>query len=328
MKRVYLLILCAFIASSIYAQKNASLNWLGYIRTTYDYSIVEDEDNSNEFDLLLATLGFMADINEYSQVFVFTYANYPANSGSSSRDYFGILDAEIRFKPMKNLKLTMGQFVTPFASENLQSSSKIDFTNRGFVVANSPAYRDIGAHLNYKNDILSITGGVTNGSGMNTFDRNNHKNIVARADVRPFAGMRIAGGASIGKDNAPVDSMANNQKFYCGNISYTIGNLYTTVEGSVKDYLDETTNALYAYARYDIPIEMKLLHWVTPGFRYDFIDHLDSDNRTDRYTFGLSLNFDESKWLSMFRINYELVTSEGESDPADNLIVEFQMRFD
>ena len=331
-------LIVSIAASSLLAQKNASLTWFGYLRSGYEYTIDDGEDNTGQFDVLLATLGFVADINDYSQVFVFTYFDASALTGieedslgslmTSCTNVASILDAQLWFKPIDHLQLTVGQFVTPFGTENLQSSSKIDFISRGYVVQNSPAYRDIGAYLTYSRDVFNLYGGVVNGSGMNVADANNHKNIVARAEVRPVEGLFVSGATSICKDNNPIEEDALNQNFYSANLSYKLKGLYVTTETSIQDYDGDMTNALYAYARYDIPVDTKLLHYITPGFRYDFIDPPGDGNKKDRMTFGLTFGFDEKKWLSHFRVNYEMVTGEGDVDQPDNLIAEFQMRFD
>lgn len=332
------IIIVAIVASSLLAQKNATINWFGYVRSGYKYSIVDEGDNSGQFDVMLATLGFLADINDYSQVFVFTYFDASALTGvegdtsgslmTSCSNVAAILDAQMWFKPIDHLQLTVGQFVTPFATENLQSSSKIDFINRGYVAQNSPAYRDIGAYLKYSRNKFTLYGGAVNGSGMNIGDANNHKNIVARAEVKPIDGLFISGATSIGKDNNPVEDEALNRNFYSANLSYKLKGLYVTAETAIQDYDGDMTNALYAYACYDIPVDTKLLHYVTPGFRYDYLDPPADGDKTDRMTFGLTFGFDETKWLSHFRVNYEMVTGEGDIDSPDNLIAEFQMRFD
>ncbi len=334
-KAVIIILLTIFLMQSSFAQKNSEINWLGYIRSTYNYTIVDEGDNTNQFKLMLATLGLSANINEYSSVFMFVYFNYPGMTGIDDStltpefsNVAGILDAQAHFTPIRNFRLTFGQFVTPFATENLQSASKIDFVSRGYVVANSPAYRDIGAYARYKAKRFALYTGVTNGSGMNVADDNNHKNVIVRGEVEPFKMLKLAAAASVGKDNNPVDSLAEGRNYYSANLSFNKGGLYITAEGSVRDYLEEQTNALYAYARYDYFVDGKLLHYITPGFRYDFLDPPGENDKTDRITFGLTLGFDKIKWLSHFRLNYELITGEGDIDPPDNIIAEFQMRFD
>ncbi|MCK5832585.1 outer membrane beta-barrel protein [bacterium] len=331
MKRNIILILLAVLCLTSLAQKNSTLYWFGYVKSEYEHSFAEEKDNSGEFDVLLSGLGLVADINDFSQAYIFVYGNYPGVNGVDStsvvvRDYIGVLDVEARFKPIENLQLTLGQFVTPFAQEHYKSSSKIDFIKRGYVVANSPSYRDIGVYIKYKIPIVTAYASLTNGSGMNTFDGNKYKNFSVWAEVKPIEGLKVMGGTSIGKDNAS-DSLAEDQRFYSAGLSFSYGHLGLTSEMSIKDYRDQTSDALYAYGYYDIPISSDILHWITPGFRYDYLDPpLDLD-KTDRYTFGLAFHFDESKWLSMLRINYEMIDGES-TNPPDNLIVELQMRFD
>ena len=336
-KLMVIVIIVALVAGGLFAQKNADLNWFGYIRSAYSYSIVDEGDNTNEFKVLLTTLGLMANINDYSQVFMFAYFDASALTGASeasgglmtnSSKFASILDAEIRFKPVKGLQLTMGQFVTPFATEHLQSASKIDFVNRGYVVQNSPAYRDVGAYLKYTHDIFKLYGGLVNGSGMNQRDANNHKNIIARAEVKPFDGLFISGATSIGKDNNPIDDDALDRNFYAANVSYKIKGFFATAEASIQDYDGDNITAMFAHVFYDFPVDCKVVQTVTPAFRYDFIDPPADNDKIDRMTFGLTLNFDKIKWLSHFRVNYEIINSESSFDPPDNLIAEFQMRFD
>lgn len=330
-------VLALMLADGLFAQKNSELNWFGYLRSAYKYSIVEEGDNSNSFEMMLSTFGLVANINEYSQVFMFAYFDASALTSASegtgglmtnSSKFAGILDAEMRFKPIKNFQLTMGQFVTPFATEHLLSASKIDFVNRGYVVQNSPAYRDVGAYLKYSHSIFTLYGGIVNGSGMNQRDSNNHKNLVARGEIRPIDGLFISGAASIGKDNNPIGDDALDRNFYTGNISYKVKSFFATAEASIQDYNGDNTTAMFAHAFYDIPLECKVVRLLTPAFRYDFIDPPGDDDKTDRMTFGLTLNFDKIKWLSHFRVNYEMIVSEGAIDPPDNIIAEFQMRFD
>lgn len=320
------------LTSLLFAQKSSTVNWFGYVRTDYALTINENDDDYNRFNLLFAILGCKADINEYSSLFFLAYFDYPSaydfdSMEVKSREVAGILDAQIWFMPIENLKLVAGQFVTPFATENLQSAAKTDFINRGYIVANSPSYRDVGAYLDYNTKLFRLYAGAVNGSGMNVIDNNNYKNILLRSEAFPITGLKLACATSIGKDDQENDE-AESENYYSANISYKTKGLYITTEGSYKDYMDTETTTLYAYTQYDIPIGKKLLHNVIPAFRYDFLDPPGDNDRQDRYTFGLGLSFDKNKWLSLFRINYEFVTSESDTDPPDNLIVELQMRFE
>jgi len=333
-KVLIVVMLLLLFATNLFAQKRSKLNWFGYVKSGFEYKIAKekDQDNKNQFKLILATLGCKADINEYSSLFFFTYFNYK-NHGEPY--IAGLLDAQIWFTPVKNLKLVIGQFVTPYATENLQSSSKIDFINRSYVAPNSPAYRDIGAYADYRTNFLRFYLGTVNGSGMNCPDNNNHKNIILRGEISPISGLKAALATSIGKDNQSND-LVKDQDFYSANLSYRFRNIYITAEGSNQRYLDDISKAFYIYATYDFPIESKLLRYIIPAFRYDFFNNPYDAEDLDRYTFGLTFGFDKNKWLSHFRLNYEIINTRQNRELIigevikypDVFTAEFQMRFE
>ena len=117
------------------------------------------------------------------------------------------------------------------------------------------------------------------------------------------------------------------QNFFCGSLSYKLGNLYVIGEGTFEQQPDINTNAFYAYALYDIQIGAKFLHYITPAVRYESIDG-DAITKIDKITFGTTFGFDKEKWLSHLRLNYEYIKGEGDNDPPDEFIVEYQMRFE
>lgn len=333
-KVLIVVMLLLLFGANLFAQKRSELNWFGYVRSGFEYKIAkeEDQDNLNQFKLILATLGCKADINEYSSLFFFTYFNYKEHGAPYVA---GLLDAQIWFTPVKNLKLVIGQFVTPYATENLQSSSKIDFINRSYVAFNSPPYRDIGAYVSYTSEYSKFYAGAINGAGMNCPDNNKYKNLILREELFTTKGFKFAFAIAIGKDNDPIEN-ADDMKFYSPSLSYTWRNLYITAEGSYQKYLDDNSKAFYVYATYDFPIETELLHYVTPAFRYDFFNNPYDAEDLDRYTFGLTFGFDKNKWLSHFRLNYEIINTRQNREIIigevikypDVFTAEFQMRFD
>jgi len=334
-KTILIVIITSMIISSIImAQSKPTLHWFGYVRSNYKYTINEDSADNNQFDVLVTLLGLKAQINKYSSVFIDFYFNYNSVNSleglvPSYTDMCGVLDASVSLEPIDGLSLTMGQFVTPYSSENLKSASKIDFINRGYTVRISPAYRDIGAYAKYRSNLFSLYAGVVNGSGMNTGDNNNDKNLVARAEVRPIDGLGISAATSVGKDNHSASDDIENQNYYTGGISYKISDVEFAAEYSLQDYMDNSNVAMYAYGLYDFKLDNKFIKHIIPAVRYDFHDPDGDDNKEDRITAGLGISFHENKWLSLLRINYEIVTSESDQlEPADNLIIELQMRFE
>ncbi len=85
------------------------------------------------------------------------------------------------------LRLRAGQFKVPFSYEELFSDNNIDFVERS-VADNLVPSRDLGAmlHGSLFGGIVSYAGGIFNGSGQNTAETNDSKDLAARLVVAPF----------------------------------------------------------------------------------------------------------------------------------------------
>ena len=88
-------------------------------------------------------------------------------------------------------QLKIGQFKPPYTWENLQSHKYIDFADRSIAVNNmrGPS-RDIGMMLHGKllDNRLAYQLAVLNGSGENTGDDNDAKDVAGRLTLDPFKG--------------------------------------------------------------------------------------------------------------------------------------------
>lgn len=87
-----------------------------------------------------------------------------------------LYDAFISYKYSDLLKLDLGQFKAPFSTEELTSSSVIDFANRSQVVSKIAPGRQIGLQLsgNLREAHIFYTAGIFNGNGINTTNDNQH----------------------------------------------------------------------------------------------------------------------------------------------------------
>lgn len=107
-----------------------------------------------------------------------------------------LLDAKIMFRNAKGMILSAGQQIIPFGLESRTSTSRLDTVNRSRVVEALAARgkdviknqngRDVGVLVTWlmkskaNSYRLKITGGVFNGSGINTGDLDQHKDLCAR----------------------------------------------------------------------------------------------------------------------------------------------------
>ncbi|HZY30323.1 MAG TPA: porin [Candidatus Methylomirabilis sp.] len=118
----------------------------------------------------------------------------------------------------KEVRLRGGQFKVPFSFEELTSSRFIDFVERS-VVNNLVPARDVGAmvHGSLFGGMVEYGAGIFNGTGQNTFETNDSKDVAGRLLVRPFQllgvpalqKLHVAGHFTHGdQDVTPVQSLA------------------------------------------------------------------------------------------------------------------------
>ena len=98
---------------------------------------------------------------------------------------------ELRYWP--ELRLRAGQFKVPFSYEVLFFYNNIDFVERS-VADNLAPSRDLGAmlHGSLFGGVVSYAWGIFNGTGRNTADTNNSKDLAARLVVYPFKQTDVA----------------------------------------------------------------------------------------------------------------------------------------
>ena len=121
-----------------------------------------------------------------------------------------ILDMWMRYQPVKEFGIQLGQFKNPITFEASISPSKYDFIDFSYAIQNlakmgsndvaglNVTARDIGFQLfggfihrdGYS--ILNYNIGLVNGSGINTKDNNKSKDIFARLTVKPTADFALA----------------------------------------------------------------------------------------------------------------------------------------
>jgi phosphate-selective porin OprO and OprP len=98
-------------------------------------------------------------------------------------------DAYLDFRFLPELRLRGGQFKVPFSREELTSSRFIDFVERSIINELAPAY-DAGVMLHGElfGGVLGYNLGAFNGSGEDTADGNDGKDVAGRLVLAPFAG--------------------------------------------------------------------------------------------------------------------------------------------
>ena len=224
MKRIFLLLLLLVSAASVRAQQNPDsridtletrvTTWekivsrlprfSGYVQAGYQWA----DDASSCFlqRVRLSVAGDIAPKVDYKIQFEFTNPR--------------LVDAYIRYKPLKELNIQLGQYKVPFSIENTEYvPTKLEFTEYPLVLRKligfgedisglSATGRDIGATLSggfIEHDgfrIINYDLSVFDGAGLNRKDDNKSKDFAARLTIKPLAGLQIAGSYYYGETGA------------------------------------------------------------------------------------------------------------------------------
>jgi phosphate-selective porin OprO/OprP len=100
----------------------------------------------------------------------------------------GLVNAYMNYKLIDEAQITVGQFKTPFARQELISDGALQFVDRSIVVDAFKNSYDIGAMLNGKiaGGLAYYYAGVFNGAGQTSTRSTNDNLFVARAVVNPL----------------------------------------------------------------------------------------------------------------------------------------------
>lgn len=187
-----------------------------------------------------------------------------------------ILDAYVRYMPVKGFGVQFGQAKFPFTLENPYSPLKLETIDNAMGVSYMSGFSDLaGIKANGRDIGLSILGdlfkgvvnyqvGVYNGAGINKSDENKHKDFVARLNINPFKHLTLSGSVYLGKTGEQTALTDRNR--------YAVGARFDNKALVLRsEYIWGTTGAqesagVYALAGY----------WVTkkimPVVRYDYFN--------------------------------------------------------
>jgi phosphate-selective porin OprO/OprP len=239
-----------------------------------------------------------------------------------------LVDARVDITLFPQAKLSFGQFKVPFSLENLTQSSALDNVDRTQTVKKiCPAQdigatgRDIGMTLSGKFSWIEYTFGVFNGSGINTRDMNDRKDVVGRLVVRPvhFLSLGVShyegvhslftGGPLLNRDRTGMDVFISaGQLFLKGEYILAkdggIDRAGWYVRGAYS-FIRDKLQAVVNYDSYDIDIDL-------------------DENRSDILTLGLNWFFSRNTKL---QVNYEYHKQEWVETGDHVLLAQFQAGF-
>jgi len=185
-----------------------------------------------------------------------------------------IIDAFVRYTPVKGFGVQFGQAKFPFTLENPYSPLKLETIDNAMGVSYMSGFSDLAGIKSNGRDIgLSIFGdlfkgvinyqvGIYNGAGINKSDDNKHKDFAGRLNVNPIKNLTLSGSVYLGKTGAQETMVDRNR--------YAVGARFDNKALVVRsEYIwgctgEQRSEGVYAMAGY----------WVTkkimPIVRYDY----------------------------------------------------------
>ncbi len=298
------------------------LQLAGY--TQVRYQILDQPGKIDGFDVRRARLDLKGNLSPYwGYRLQFDFANTPK-----------LLDAYIEFKLNDYLDLIAGQSKIPLSVENLIPSNKLELIELSQVVEALAARKndvigdqnglDIGVQL--KGTIVKINGrpffdynvGIFNGSGINTADKNENKDLAGRLIIHPVAGLDIAGEYYDGVANIG-DTINSGRGRYGADLAYEWKNL--SVRSEYIHGKDAKIDKEGYYLQAGYYLLKKKLQLVA---KYDFYDPDKSKtkNNTTWYVLGANINFNANTRL---QVNYTFKEEE-KGKGINNNVASFQLQ--
>ncbi len=228
-----------------------------------------------------------------------------------------ICDLYVRYKPMNEINVQLGQFKLPFSLENeLYGPTKFEFIEYSYLTTylarNNNRYdgiaatgRDMGLQLyggfierdGYS--IINYNVGVFNGAGINSKDNNKSKDFIARLIVKPIEGLSISGSYMYSEVNHGGNAYMKTPRWSVGAI-YDVRHWIARAEFAQANFGGNTTNAFYALAGYHFEKP-----W-TVAARYEFIN--DELNTMDNHRVTLGGVYKPFKFLRLqLNATYEAI---------------------
>lgn len=304
--------------------------------TQVRYQALEEAGKIDGFDIRRARLDVKGAISPYWSYRVqFDLAGTPK-----------LIDAYAELKINDFFNFTVGQAKIPFSLENLTSSNKLELIDRSQVVEALTARgkdvignhngRDIGVQLGgtilklKDRPLVDYRLGVYNGTGINTTDTNEKKDLAARLITHPITGLDISAGLYNGsryiaevKTGSVVTTPARNadRNRFGLDLNYDWNNLAIRAE-----YLhgkDDATKREGYYIQGGYYFFQKKLQLLA---KYDFYD-ADKSKADDASTWvvlGANLNFNANTRL---QVNYTFKQEEGTSINNNYASVQLQIGF-
>lgn len=270
----------------------------GTLKNKFEYATGTDV---SRFTVRNSRIGIKGNIN--------TFSSYRAQVELSDEGKFKVLDLSGTISPVEGLSFTMGQTSIPLFNNYIVSPSEMMFANRAFLGKYFISTRDLGINAKYKFNLGTVPAnlefGLYNGNAINDPVWKKNMSMGGRVILGSMEGLRFS---------AKIYDYPNNDSthfvFYGADLRYEINNFKVETEIMKSDSRTELNNDMLSYyfqSAYRVPVKSKFFDYFLPAARWDAIDERFDEKGfdTNRLTVGLGLGFNEEKFSSIIRLDYE-----------------------
>jgi hypothetical protein len=294
----------------------------GILKTKAEFDL---NNSVMRFEVRNARFGAKGKINPFM--------SYRVELDLSDEGKMKMLDAYVKFTPLANLDLYMGQRKIPFSTDYMRSPADNIFANRSFLAKYiNDGMRDIGFYANYRftgSIPVDVYLGAVNGTGNNNPQWIQRPNLVGRITAGGEKGFRFTGniynGEAINKKNLNLVG---------AEIRYTSGAFLIESEYIKRMWTDTSSvkihdDGLYIHSYYNVKVSSKMIYMLTPTARWDFIGTsvLKNDIDANRLTLGLNAGFEPKQFTSEIRLNFEKYFKSSLPVHTDKITIEFIAKF-
>jgi len=303
------------------------VSFSGYGQALYRAS--DNDEINNEIKVNRIILYASGNLNPNFSYMIMPYLG----STSGLLEYYGDYTHSAAFTAR------LGQFKVPFTIENpmsttrwegIYSTTSIDALSGGSGdVIGSKSGRDMGIQLSgkllSKNDfyLLEYAVGLFNGTGFNTSENNNHKDLAGTLTFQPIKGLKIAGSGYSGK--APYKKAKDDQIRNHVRNRWSAGGVYNDSHWySRTEYLYGNDGGTYKDGFYFVGMWKPLPDKLEFFGKYDYYNS-DKDkgiNKMYEYTAGINYYFG---YLSRIQLNY--IRSDFDNKVNNTIATQLQLFF-
>lgn len=302
----------------------------GYIQPEYNYTFSDPSENT--FAFRRARIGVRGRVYEdFSYYFMLEASPFIGGVGSAY-----LMDAFVTWDKYNWARISVGSFKQPFGLEVSTACNALTTIDRAIVSDQLVApQRDYGVTVLGGNKYTKFGYAVAlmNGTGLNTKDNNNKKDIVGRATYKLFDFMTLGGSFRYGYPNNDDDTRTT----FGGEVLFKFNNLHVQGEyiydegeynraagggcGSEPMLLGKKRDGAYGMIWYDTKWDLQ------PVFKYEYFDQ-DTDIKdigySERMTFGVNYFFNDKIRL---QVNYQANIETYLNVDNDKLLAQIQVVF-